>query len=299
MSSTKILLGSDIEDFPEKDTTDSGDTPLYDTEWFHDLLDGIYGKRKGGARIIIDAEDASTGVGKTGLAVYLARLLSTIFEYEMVEEDMTLSGAHYLERWREHPGKEQPSVIILDELGGAGAGNARRAMSNQNVDLSNAWQLMRKKRIVSIVTLPHWSKADKDLRMEADYRLWCRKKPIGYFQPYEIGVGFDSDGGVHTDGYDDVERIRFPNMDEENDPMFKHLDDKKDNLLNSEYMDADKVEHEAEEELDPEVARRQEKINTAQRLRDSGWTMREIGEIVDMSKSWVSDNTESPSDESE
>jgi len=48
-------------------------------------------------------------------------------------------------------------------------------MSNQNVELGNAWQLIRKKRIISIVTLPHWSKVDRDMRMQADFRLWCRK----------------------------------------------------------------------------------------------------------------------------
>lgn len=272
----------------------TGGVPMYQTEWFLDLMDGIYGNRKGGARIIIDAEDAATGVGKTSAAVWLAKVLSKLFGYELQQEDMTLSGAHYLEQWREHPGEEQPSVIILDELGGAGAGNARRAMSNQNVDLSNAWQLMRKKRIVSIVTLPHWSKADKDLRMQADYRLWCRKKPIGYFKPYEIGVGFDTDGGVHTDGYTDVDRIRFPDLKGEGDEHYRLLDEKKNDLLDSSYFDADKVEHMEEEELDPEAAKRQEKIETAQRLRDAGWSTTEVAKMVDMSQSWVSQNTENP-----
>jgi hypothetical protein len=271
--------------------------PFYQTEWFLDLMDGIYGNRKGGARIIIDAEDAATGVGKTSAAVWLAKVLSKLFGYQLEAEDMTLSGAHYLERWREHPGEEQPSVIILDELGGAGAGNARRAMSNQNVDLSNAWQLMRKKRIVSIVTLPHWSKADKDLRMQADYRLWCRKKPIGYFKPYEIGVGFDTDGGVHTDGYTDVERIRFPDLKGEGDEHYRQLDEKKNDLLDSSYFDADKVEHMEEEEIDPEAAKRQEKIETAQRLRDAGWSTTDVAKMVDMSQSWVSQNTENPNND--
>lgn len=271
--------------------------PIHKTKWWRSLIDGIYGNRKGGARIIIDAEDASTGVGKTGLAVFIAKLLSKVFDYELVDEDMTLSGAHYLERWREHPGPEQPSVIILDEVGGAGAGNARRAMSNQNVDLSNAWQLMRKKRIVSIITLPHWSKADKDLRMQADYRLWCMNKPIGYFRPYKIGVGFDTDGGVHTQGYEDVTRLRFPDMKGSDDKHYAMLDEKKNELLDSEYFDADKVEHMEEEELDPDAARRQEKIETAQRLRDAGWSTTDIAEMVNMSQSWVSNNTENPAKE--
>ena len=265
-----------------------------ETEWWNDLCEGIFGPRKGGARIIIDAEDAKTGVGKTGLAVFLARLLAErVFDYELTEDDLTLSGAKYLQRWREHPGEEQPSVIVLDELGGAGAGHARRAMSNQNVELGNAWQLMRKKRIVSIVTLPHWSKVDRDMRMQADYRLWCLKDPIGYFKPYQVGADFD-DGEVTTDGYDDIERIRFPNMDKHDDPVYDYLAGEKDELLESEFFDADKLVdgEEPEESMSPDEARRQERIKIAQRKRDNGDTTREIADDVGMSHTWVIENTE-------
>lgn len=270
-----------------------------ETEWWNDLCDGIFGPRKGGARIIIDAEDAKTGVGKTGLAVFLARLLAErVFDYELTEDDLTLSGAKYLQRWREHPGEDQPSVIVLDELGGAGAGHARRAMSNQNVELGNAWQLMRKKRIVSIVTLPHWSKVDRDMRMQADYRLWCLKDPIGYFKPYQVGADFD-DGEVTTDGYDDIERIRFPNMDKHDDPVYDYLAGEKDELLESEFFDADKLVdgEEPEESMSPDEARRQERIKIAQRKRDNGDTTREIADDVGMSHTWVIENTEPPEGE--
>jgi hypothetical protein len=270
-----------------------------ETEWWNDLCEGIFGPRKGGARIIIDAEDAKTGVGKTGLAVFLARLLAErVFDYELTEDDLTLSGAKYLQRWREHPGEDQPSVIVLDELGGAGAGHARRAMSNQNVELGNAWQLMRKKRIVSIVTLPHWSKVDRDMRMQADYRLWCLKDPIGYFKPYQVGADFD-DGEVTTDGYDDIERIRFPNMDKHGDPVYDYLAGEKDELLESEFFDADKLVdgEEPEEAMSPDDARRQERIEIAQRKRNNGDTTREIADDVGMSHTWVIENTEPPEGE--
>ena len=270
-----------------------------DTEWWHDLFHGIYGPRKGGARIVIDAEDAETGAGKTGLAVALARLLSNrIFDYDFTEDDFTLSGAKYLERWREHPGREQPSVIILDELGGAGSGNARRAMSNQNVELSSAWQLMRKKRIVSIVTVPHWSKIDVNMRMQANFRLWCLKQPLGYFIPYSVGAGFD-DGGIKTHGYDDVDRIRFPNMDANDDPVYEKLSKKKDELLDSQFFDADKLQEDAKEErMDPDEARRQERIEIAQRKRDNGETVREIADDVGMSHTWVIENTDPAEEDS-
>ncbi|WP_049934720.1 ATP-binding protein [Haloplanus natans] len=273
---------------------------LTDTDWWHDLMKGIYGPRQGGAQIIVDAEDAEKGYGKTGLAVSLARFLSErVFGYELTDDDLTLSGARYLERWREHPGKEQPSVIILDELAGAGAGNNRRAMSNQNVALGSVWQLMRKKRIVTIVTLPHWSKADLEMRREATFRLHCLREPIGYFRPYRIGASFD-DGKVTTEGYDDVERIRFPNMDAHDDPLKRALDRKKDNLLDSQYLDADKLEGDETpvEEIDPDKLRKEAKkekeTEIAQSLRDMGFSGRDVADMLGRSHTWVYDNTSEP-----
>lgn len=272
---------------------------LTDTEWWHDLMHGVYGPRQGGAQIIVDAQDSEKGVGKTGLAVYLARLLSKAFGYTLTTDDFTLSGQKYLERWREHPDKEQPSVIILDELAGAGAGNARRAMSQQNVDLGSVWQMMRKKRIVTIVTLPHWTKVDKNMRREANYRLHCLREPIGYFRPYQVGADFQ-DGNVLTRGYDDVQRIKFPNMDANNDPVKRALDQKKDDLLDSSYLDADKVEGDAEEaeDVDPEqlrkTTRRETQAEVAQSLRENGFSGREVADLIDRSHTWVYENTASP-----
>lgn len=259
-------------------------------------MHGIYGPRKGGARIIVDAEDAATGVGKTGLAVSLAMLLSRVFGYALQKEDMTLSGSEYLDRWREHPDKEQPSVIILDELSGAGAGDARRSMSNQNVNLGRSWQLMRKKRVVTITTLPHWSDADKKMRRFADFRLWCRSKPIGYFVPYRVGATFDT-GEVNTYGYD-VTRIRFPNLDAEGESMFRYLSSLKDDLLESEYFDADELAEGGEaEKQEPDEARREQKIKDAQRMRDRGLSTTQVAEYIDMSQSWVSQYTDAPEQE--
>jgi len=271
---------------------------ITESPFWNDIIKGIEGPRKGGARIIVDAEDAKTGVGKTGLAVYIAELIAERYDYHIHPDDLTLSGAQYLDRWREHPGAKQPSVLILDELGGAGAGHGRRAMSNQNVNLGNAWQLMRKKRIITIVTLPHWSKADKEMRQQADFRLWCRHEPIGTFRPYQVGTDFNR-GDEKTDGYEEINRITFPNMDEKDDPVYGYLTKLKENLLDSEYFDADKVEGEqSEEQMDPDEVKKKEKIKIAQRLRKQGMPIEaqdpeteDISTVINMSQSWISKNT--------
>ncbi len=258
---------------------------LRDTAFWNDLMHGIFGPRQGGARIIIDAEGASTGVGKTGLAVALAKACGKAFGYDVGPDDLTLSGDEYLSRWRDHPGADQPSVIVLDELAGAGAGDARRAMSTENVNLGRSWQLMRKKRIVTITTLPHWSDADKRMRRFADFRCYCLKEPIGYFRPYQVTTSFD-DGNVRTQKYTDVTRIEFPNMDRHADPEKTDLDEQKDELLASEVFDADDLQPE-EETPEPDEVEREQKILDAQRARDAGLTTREVADIVDMSQPWV------------
>jgi len=268
---------------------------LSETKFWNDLCHGIYGPRKGGARIIIDAESASTGVGKTSLAVALARACANAFDYDLVEDDLTLSGEQYLERWREHPGPRQPSVIVLDELAGAGAGDARRSMSNKNVNLGRSWQLMRKKRIVTITTLPHWSDADKRMRRFADFRLYCLEQPIGYFRPYQVTTTFDK-GHVRTRKYDDIQRIKFPNMDAAGDELYESVTLLKDQLLASEAFDADDV-RELEERRTPDEAEREQKIRDANRARAEGMSTREAAAVVGMSQSWITKYTDAPNDE--
>jgi hypothetical protein len=263
------------------------------TKFWDDVMTGIYGNRKGGARIIVDAENASTGVGKTTCAVALAQLFSKAFDYELSPNDFTLSGQEYLQRWRKHPGKEQPSCIVLDELVGAGSGDSRRSMSNENVNLGRSWQLMRKKRIVTFAVLPHWGDCDKRLRKASDYRIWCLEKPIGYFKAYKTNVSFGN-SDIKTVGYNDVPRHRFPNLESFDDPYFEEITRKKDELLDSSKFSANEL-IEQEEQKDPETVERETKIENAQSARNKGLSTNEIADIVNMSQSWVSKYTNNPS----
>lgn len=221
--------------------------------FFNQVCHKVFGSRQGGAKIIIDAEDAELGAGKTSAAVFLARLFSEAFGYELQEEDFTLSAAEYINRYREHPGTEQPSVIGLDETVAAGAGDARRSMSNSNLDLASAWQMMRMKRVVTIGTLAHWSDLDKRLKRLSDYRLNCRVTPIGHFRPYKVKVGFD-DGKVRTKKLDNA--VYFPDM--VGDPYYDRITEDKDELMHATTWDADDMmddgdEGEEVEEVDPKT----------------------------------------------
>ncbi|KAB7518795.1 ATP-binding protein [Halosegnis rubeus] len=272
------------------------------TEFWNELMDDVFGARKGGAIIFVDAENARKGVAKTSGAVALARLIARAFRYDIQKDDMTLSGSHYLQRYQEHPGHDQPSVLVLDEFVGAGSGDGRRAMSNQNVDFGKAWQLLRTKRVVTLATLPDWNEADTRLQKYADYRVWCREKPIGYFQPYKVTVPFNASGSggkTQTNGlsYDGVsDRIRFPNMDAEGDPYYHHLSEKKDELIHSSTWDADTLGEDGEgagEAASADDIQRRELVKVAIRLykpwdKDTTRSYEEVADaIAEKSDTWV------------
>jgi hypothetical protein len=276
---------------------------ITETKFWNTLMHDVFGPRKGGAIIFVDAENARKGVAKTSGAVALGRLIARAFRYDLKKDDMTLSGAHYLRRYQEQPGKHQPSVLVLDEFVGAGSGDARRAMSNQNVDFGRAWQLLRSKRVVTLATLPDWNEADPRLQKYADYRVWCRERPIGFFQPYKVTVPFNSSGSgakVRTKGLsygDDTDRIAFPNMDAEADPYYHYLTERKDELIHSSTWDADALEGGDEgdgtEPVNPEEIERRELTKVAIRLYKP-WdeeTTRSYEEVADAiaekSDTWV------------
>lgn len=279
--------------------------PIQQTELWNEIMEDVFGPRKGGAIIFVDAQNARKGVAKTSGAVALARLFATAFGYTIQPEDMTLAGSQYLRRYQEQPGEEQPSVLVLDEFVGAGSGDARRAMSTENVDFGRAWQLLRAKRVITLATLPDWNEADPRLQKYADYRVWCREKPMGYFQGYKVTVPFHSAGaGVDVqlqglgNGTRNSRRIRFPNMDAEDDPYYQHLTRQKDELIHAGTWDASELhggEEEAEEQLSPEEIERRELTKVAIRLYKPWDDEKQVSyedvaaAIESRSDSWVGD----------
>jgi len=274
---------------------------LEQTEFWKRLMDDVNGARSGGAVCVIDSEDARKGVAKTSLAVTLGSKLANHFGYDLTEDDAVLSGKAYLRRIRDHPGTEQPSVIIWDEAVGAGSGDARRAMKEQNRVMGQAWQLERTKRIVHLVVLPNFYDLDSRLRRLADYRLHCLAKPIGYFKSYYIGVPFTG-GDILTHGLgrdQGAQRIAFPNADAMDHPIYQSLADKKQQLLTSGKYDADDQLDEAfvdDEDVDVDQAvksavRRQSIKTVINAVKpwddDQGMTYREASTLVEYTPEWV------------
>lgn len=274
------------------------------SEWVRTILKDVYGPRKGGAVVFVDAQNARRGIAKTSAQVAWAKYFANIFDWELTNDDLTLSGDYYLNRALEHPGEEQPSVLCIDEFVGAGSGDKRRSMAEQNVLFGSVWQMLRKKRVLTLATLPDWHEADKRLRKYADYRLWCLEEPMGHVQPYKVTVPFLAGDGnpVQLKGLGvgpDTERLTFPNMDAHNDPLYDYITTKKDEVIEEGSFDADSVESrlkdeadESDEQLTEEEIEKRTKQQIALRMykpwsETVGASSDMVAHAVGMSDGWV------------
>jgi hypothetical protein len=218
------------------------------SHFFRSLYQDVEGDRGGGAIVIVDAEDARTGIGKTGAACGMAEFVSWYFGYDIQDSDGVLSGQEYLDLFETHPNEEQVSACVWDEAVGAGSGDARRAMAQENVDLGRAWQLMRDRKVITFVTLPDWGDLDSRLQKLADYRVWCRRD-IGSMQAYEIGTTFEG-GDIRTRGLgpgEGAEPIAFPDVTEDSS-LYEAIKQKKNKVQESDSLSADELREEESDE---------------------------------------------------
>jgi len=225
-------------------------------------------------KVIITSRNSTTGTGKTTLAVWLA--LNWDPEWT-AEEKGALSVKQYLDTY---PELEPGSCLVMDE---AEQLDARRSMSQQNVDFAEKWMMMRVRNVTSILTLPTASALDKRLKELADVRINVHRR--GKARVYKITVDDHNTSEVREWRWHDIE---WPDMSEH--PEMQALDKMKEQKIEGVLEDAT----EEEDSLSPKEIKRQQKIKTAQRMRDNGNTIADIADNVDMSEGWVSNNTKRP-----
>jgi hypothetical protein len=222
-------------------------------------------------KVIITSRNSTTGTGKTTLAVWLA--LNWDPEWT-AEAKGALSVKQYLDTY---PELEPGSCLVMDE---AEQLDARRSMSQQNVDFAEKWMMMRVRNVTSILTLPTASALDKRLKELADVRINVHRR--GKARVYKITVDDHNTSEVREWRWHDIE---WPDMSEH--PEMQALDKMKEQKIEGVLEDAT----EEEDSLSPKEIKRQQKIKTAQRMRDNGNTIADIADNVDMSEGWVSNNT--------
>lgn len=222
----------------DKDLNTRGMIHIRDSEyWNHLMGEYVYSPAKAGCKILVQGVDSRLGIGKTSFALSLAYEISDEVGWELTEDDVMLSANHFLKRYKEHPGVEQPSVMVLDEVIGAGGGDSRRSMSNRNVNMARTFEIMRKKRIILIMTAADFFSLDSRMKRLLDYVWMIQTRPrwtgLGYQVKTEFGTGAIRLKRL-TDGH-----VYFYSMD--GCPLLDHLDRQKDLLLESEAFDFDNI----------------------------------------------------------
>lgn len=184
-------------------------------------------------KIIIQAKNSQTGIGKTTLAIELCRFIDE--NGWNAENKAFIDVQKYLNSFLDI---EPQSALLLDEIG-AGADN-RRATSKENVELSQGWQMLRARNIATIATLPSTNMLDPRMLELADF--WVLVKNRGLAQPYEIRVN-DFNGRVSRKPLPGDEHIQFADLPN-GDTDKEFLDSIKDEKIRTGSMETiSKAEH--------------------------------------------------------
>lgn len=232
------------------------------------------------AKIIIQGADSQTGIGKTTLAIKLARAIDPDWN---AEDKAFIDIRKYINA---HLEKEPGSALLLDEV--EKGADSRRFMSQDNVDLSQAWATMRARNICVIATLPSISMLDNRMIELADY--WVLVKRRGVAQPYSVHVN-DFTGQVRREPFPGDEHITFSDLPAD-DPDKERLDEIKDEMLQtseSGYISAEEHKKKLKKELKEQKREWRDGL-VKEMVQNTSATQQEISDLsaVDAHQSRVS-----------
>lgn len=210
-------------------------------------------------KIIITSYSSTPGLGKTTLAIKMAR------EWDWhdwaAEEKAYMTYEPFHEAYMSQP---PGTVLLFDEV--ENEADARRGNSAENVGLSQLLATQRVRNIISIYTLPAVSMLDKRIMELADY--WINvgvgfQKGVAY--PHRLDVNDYSWVGGRVQitpkrlGADEV--IEFRDLPED-DPDKGYLDGLKDeqNHIESSFVPESEVEERVEKEREKAMREKRDEI---------------------------------------
>lgn len=259
------------------------------------------------AQILITGKSATRGLGKTQLAICLAKWLHRCVICESCgfvwpytdpicprceEED---PGWRAMPTWSYEDNaflrvnryidaclSTSREVMLFDEI--EYAADSRRAMTHENVDLSQALMTLRWKSNIMIATLPTASVLDGRIEQLADvwvnivrrgdanaYHLWTNDFPP--YQRSRIRMTLEN-GWVETIHWDPID----------DDPDYQKLTADKERLVRS---SGDELNEEMQEAMKQRL--RENKIEIIERLLErTEITQRTIASAFDVAQGWVS-----------
>ena len=178
------------------------DVPV-DCEQFTGPFFQAIGKRKlegRDAKILVTADNAETGVGKSNFCDFSGYVTDTSkvgFKPRKVAIDPP-------EFFSKYGVVEKGSALVLEE---GEQLDPRRAMQNENVDASHTWQMERVREIIAYINLP--SPKFIDNRMEELADFWINVERRGRARVYKKKIH-----RIHQSVYyETMQVIEWPNMD--------------------------------------------------------------------------------------
>jgi len=187
------------------------------------------GKRKlegRDAKILVTAKDGQTGVGKSNLCDFLGYVLDTTSEG--FQPYKTFIDPHrFINGYAELP---PGSSSVMEE---GEQFDARRGMSNENVDAAEQWQMARVREICALVNLPSPSTIDTRFERLADY--WINVERRGRAMIYKKRI-HPTKRKIY---YETLQVLEWPNMDKSE--TFKHMDGLKHDHLDDDGRDGNWV----------------------------------------------------------
>lgn len=225
------------------------------------------------AKVIIQAENSQTGVGKTTLAIQLCRYVDNNWDPE--ENGAYWNVNRYVHDYN-YGSIPKGSAVLLDEI--EMMADTRRSMSHQNIKLSQAWARLRNRNVLNVVTLPTVSMLDKRLLELADYWILVRER--GVAQPYSIEVN-DFKYTISRQPLPGNEHITFRKIPK-SDPDYKYIEDMKAKIGDNDFDTIPVDDHKEKVEQAEEKARkdvRNEFIRCIYKDLDAKVTMRQIAAL--------------------
>lgn len=180
------------------------------------------GKRKlddRDAKILVTADHAQTGVGKSNLCDFLAYVFDTT-EEGFCPRKVCIEPEEFFEQYKS---ENQGSAMVLEE---AEQLDSRRSMSKENVESSQVWQKGRVREIIALLNLPSPKFIDKRMEELADF--WINVEIRGRARVYEKKI-HRTKQSVY---YETVQVLQWPNMD--GSETFRTMDKLKWGHLNDE-----------------------------------------------------------------
>jgi len=243
------------------------------------------------ANIIITAS-SETGVGKTTAAVAIALLLD---QHGWSAEKAAVGSAAEYDRLYDEckPG----SVLLLDEA--EKAVDARRGMTKESVEVSQAFATKRYQQVFGMLTAPSKGWVDNRLGSDAaDYWIQALQTDMGRIKGEAKVYRLKNNEHYQQDYTERTEYIHWPNLDWH--PEFQELDRRKRKLLESDegsaYVHKDdiadikkSVRRETQRETEQQIIERMAASDLEEKHKaTTGFKQKEIGEALDVSRSRIS-----------